>query len=123
MWKCAGHEYQLQSGGLGLVQQMVQGCVECAEHARSKRESLIPTTLPAYPWQVAGTDLFELNCEQYLSVVDYFSHYPEFVKLASTTSANVIAVLEAMFTRHGVPETIRSDNGPQFASMEFTQFA
>ena len=69
------------------VQQMVQSCVECAEHARSKREPLIPTPLPAYPWQVVGTDLFELNREQYLLVVDYFSRYPEFVKLASTTSS------------------------------------
>ena len=91
--------------------------------ARSKRELLIPTPLPAYPWQVVGTDLFELNREQYLLVVYYFSRYPEFVKLASTTSANVIAILKAMFARHGVPETVRSDNGPQFAPMEFTQFA
>ena len=110
-------------GVMAEVQQMVQGCVECAEHARSKREPLIPTLLPAYPWQVVGTDLFELNREQYLLVVDYFSRYSEFVKLASTTSTNVIAVLKAMFARHGVPETVRSDNGPQFASMEFTQFA
>ena len=44
------------------MQLMVQKRVECAEHARSKREPLIPTSLPAYPRQVVETDLFDSTC-------------------------------------------------------------
>ena len=28
-----------------------------------------------------------------------------------------------MFSEHGISETVRSDNGPQFASHQFTEFA
>ena len=76
------------------------------------------TPLPEYPWQIVGTDLFEVKNEHYLQVVDYFSHYLEVIKLASTTSTSVIKALQAIFSRHGIPETVRSD-----ASQEFTQFA
>ena len=34
-----------------------------------------------------------------------------------------ISVLKELFSEHGIPETIRSDNGPQFASHQFTKFA
>ena len=105
------------------VQEMVQSCKECAEKSVQRKEPLIPTPLPDYPWQVAGTDLFELNHSHYLIVVDYFSRFPEVIKLTSTTSANVIAALKAVFTRHGIPEIVRSDNGPQYLSAEFAQFA
>ena len=52
----------------------------------------------------------------YLLVVDYFSRYPEVVKLTSTTSATIISVLKNIFARHGIPEVLGSDNGPQYAS-------
>ena len=31
--------------------------------------------------------------------------------------------LKAIFVRHGIPETVISDNGPQFSSAEFAKFA
>ena len=105
------------------IAQLVQNCRECAEHARSKREPLIATPLPDYPWQMVATDLFELNKCQYLLVVDYFSRYPEVVKLSSTSSNQVIAALKTIFARHGIPDTVRSDNGPQYSSQEFAMFA
>ena len=88
-----------------------------------KREPLLITPLPDYPWQMIGTDLFELSGEHYLLVVDYFSRYPEISRLTSTTSAAVITSLKSIFARHGIPETVRSDNGPQYASREFSMFA
>ena len=71
---------------------------------------------------MVGVDLFELNKVNYLLLVDYFSRYPEVIKLSATTSAAVINVM-SIFARHGIPETVRSDNGPQFSAEEFTRFS
>ena len=105
------------------IKQMVDNCKICAKSMQRRREPLITASLPEYPWKVIGTDLFELQGQQYLLVVDYFSRYPEVVKLTSTTASSVIAILKSCFARHGIPEMVRSDNGPQFASREFAGFA
>ena len=70
-----------------------------------------------------AADLFHLNGANYLVVVDYFSRYPEVQKLNSTTSNTVITLLKSIFARFGIPETFVSDNGPQFASQSFKDFA
>ena len=44
-------------------------------------------------------------------------------KLTSTTSEAVITHFKSIFARHGVPEIVRSDNGPQFGSEPFRKFA
>ena len=103
--------------------QMVQQCKTCAKEAKQRKEPMIPTALPDYPWQIVGTDLCEINGVHYIVTVDYFSRYPEVMKMTSTTSAAVINALKAVFSRHGLPEVLRSDNGPQYASQEFAQFA
>ena len=94
-----------------------------AQESIPTREPMIPTELPQYPWQKVGADLFNLNGTTYLLLVEYFSRYPEVHKLKSTTSATVIECMKATFSRFGIPETLRSDNGPQFDADEFTHFA
>ena len=42
---------------------------------------------------------------------------------SSTTSKAVISKLKQYFGRHGIPNTVVSDNGPQFDSDEFRRFA
>ena len=110
-------------GILKQIKQMVQQCSECAKAASQRKEPLVTTPLPDYPWQVVGSDLFEVNRDHYLVAVDYFSRYPEVIKLSTTTSTAVIAALKSIFSRHGIPEVVRSDNGPQYASQEFATFA
>ena len=63
-----------------------------------------------------ATNLFEMNREHYLVVVDYFSRYPEVIKLQSLQLSSFI------FSWHGIPEVVRSDNGLQYASQEFATF-
>jgi len=59
----------------------------------------------------------------FLLVVDHGSRYVEIAKLeTSTTSAEVIERLRSIFARHGIPEILVSDNGPQFSSAEFAKF-
>ena len=101
---------------------MVTYCGVCAREASLRKEPMMASPLPDYPWQVVGSDLFTLKNTQYLLVVDYFSRYPEIVKLSSTTSTDVITALKTMFARFGIPEVLRSDNGPQYSSEEFSRF-
>ena len=103
--------------------QKVQHCEACCKNASPAKEPLMATPLPEYPWQKVGTDLFELKGAHYLLIVDYFSRYPEVTKLVSTTSSAVISALKAAFSRHGIPEVVRSDNGPQYSSHDFAKFA
>ena len=89
--------------------EYIENCPECVKSKIPPKEPLLPTTLPKYPWQQIGTDLF-----QYLIAIDYFSRYPEVIILSSTTSKGVILALKTIFARHGIPETVISDNGPQY---------
>ena len=75
----------------GISKQLteaVSNCQVCARDASPRKEPLMPTPLPEYPWQVIGSDLFVLEGNNYLLVVDYFSRYPEVIKLSSTVSAS-----------------------------------
>ena len=58
--------------------------------------------------------MFVLKGATYLLVVDYYPRFPEVIQLRSTTSQSVINALKAVFTRYGIPETLVSDNGPQY---------
>lgn len=82
----------------------------CQGFREEKRAS---TSLPDYPWQMIGMDLFELNKTQYLLVVDYFSCYPEVIKLTSMTSANVIAALKPATGYRRSLEAIMDPNTPR----------
>ena len=86
-------------------------------------EPLLTSPLPDYPWQKVATDLFEWRNSSYVLVVDYYSRYIELAKLSSTTSSEVIKHLKSFFSRHGVPQIVVSDNGPQYSAAVFKEFA
>ena len=65
------------------IYQLVQQCPTCTRENPQGTDPLIPSQLPDSPWQVVGTDLFELKGAHYLLAVDYFSRYPELIKLTS----------------------------------------
>ena len=44
-------------------------------------------------------------------------------KLTGLTSKSVINHTKSIFARYGIPETVISDNGPQFSSEAYAQFA
>ena len=60
--------------------------------------------------------------ESILVVVDYYSRYYEVDILRSTVSSMIISSLEEMFARRGLPESLKSDNGPQFIAAEFAEY-
>ena len=105
------------------IEQFVKLCAVCQKKTAPHTEPLLQPALPKYPWEKLATDLFQLKGKSYLLVVDYFSKYVEVQALSSTTSANVVAALKAIFSRHGIPATLISDNGPQYIAEDMKAFA
>ena len=77
----------------------------------------MPTPFPARPRQMIGTDLFQLDNLNYLIVVSSWlpcKRPPNRMKL-SEPSKQFLQDMEST-------EEVRSDNGQQYASAEFTHF-
>lgn len=108
------------------IKAITNKCEFCLENRSSQvKEPLMPSALPTGPWQKIGVDLLyhEATRRNYLVAVDYFSRWIECVYLNATTAFTVINRLKDIFSRHGIPYEVVSDNGPQFSSKEFRDFA
>jgi len=105
------------------IEESVKECPTCIQAKVNRAEPTIPSKLPERPWQKVVTNLFDWKGQEFLLVVDYFSRYREIGVLRKSTSQEVISHLKAIFARHGIPETVISDNGLQYSSAEFSKFA
>lgn len=125
MTKCVARAQQSMwwPGVTKQIKQRVENCATCAREAHNAPEPLLTTLLPERPWQRVAVDLFQKDNAMYIVCIDYFSRYIEVANLTTTTTAHVTAKLKSIFARHGVPETVVTDNGPQFSSAEFAAFA
>ena len=76
------------------------------------------------PWGVLAIDLLgPLPINETISVVvDYYSRYYEINILRSTVASRVISSLQDMFARHGLHESVASNNGTRFTTTEFTEY-
>ncbi|CAC5375189.1 unnamed protein product [Mytilus coruscus] len=59
----------------------------------------------------------------YILTVDYYSKYIDVLPLTSTNTTAIVEALKSIFATHGIPTTLRSDNGLQFSSSEFKKFS
>ena len=106
------------------IEEMVKTCTTCLHNQRKQSpEPLMLSDIPHYPFQMVGTDLFHWNGQDFILMVDYNSRYWEIEKLRKTDAVTVIKKIKKMFSRIGIPEVVRSDNGPQYNSREFKKFA
>ena len=106
------------------IKDCVSKCETCNTYqTNQQKEPLIPHDPPKRPWSHVATDLFSFDNKEWFIIVDHWSDYFELNQLSSTNSSSVIKSLKNQFARHGIPDTLYSDNGPQFASREFKEFA
>ena len=105
------------------IEEVVESCAECSTFQKAQHaEEMLPAKHPDLPWSEVASDLFEFEGSSYLLTIDYYSKFIEVDELTSITSGSVIKALKAQFCRHGIPEKLRTDNGPQYVSAEFAAF-
>ncbi|KAK2553098.1 hypothetical protein P5673_025547 [Acropora cervicornis] len=65
------------------------------------------------------TCLHVLPQEKFAALVNYYSKFFELTQSRDSTSATLINCLKQHMSRHGIPQILCSDNGPEFGSFEF----
>ena len=108
-----------------LAKNVVDTCILCqANGPKCPPEQLRTTTLPPRPWHTVNIDF----CGPFpggaylLVVIDAYSRFPEVEIVSSTSAQSTILKLKRIFATHGIPEVLKSDNGPPFQSHAFHQF-
>ncbi|XP_055633584.1 uncharacterized protein K02A2.6-like [Toxorhynchites rutilus septentrionalis] len=106
------------------VEHKVQECAGCASVAlQGPPEPMQRKEMPNRAWQDLALDFFTAKeCATFLVIADYYSRFLSVTEMKSSTASKTIEVLESLFKQHTYPETIRSDNGPPFASEEFANY-
>ena len=106
------------------IERVVSKCQICLECQPSNaREPMISEKPATRPWESISTELFKWEGEDYLLVVDSYSHFIEIAHLTNTTSQTVIMHTKSIMARHGIPTTVKSDNGPQYTAEEYKKFS
>ncbi len=106
------------------IEEVVSKCQICLECQPSNpREPMISEKPATRPWESISTDLFKWEGEDYLLVVDSYSHFIEIARLSNTTSQTVIMHTKSIMARHGIPTIVKSDNGPQYTAEEYKKFS
>ena len=108
----------------GQIRGYVKACQARQLYAqKQQKESFFSTEVPTQPWSIIAADLFSLAGREYIVLVDYYSNFIEVDVLPDTLSTTIIYLLKRQFSRHGIPDKLRTDNGPQFSSAAFKKFA
>ena len=106
------------------IRQYIEACSICASHSdKQPSEPLHMHETPTRPWERVGCDIFTIRSRNYLVTVDYCSNFFEVDFLPETDSSTVITKLKHHFARHGIPDVVKTDNGPQFISNAFKNFS
>ena len=105
------------------IEDIVSKCSTCQTYrAQQQKEPMLSTEVPKLPWEIASSDLFDFEDEDYIVIADHFSGYLEVEKLDSLSTASVISKLKNVFSTHGIPQLLYHDPGTQYTSHEFKDF-
>ena len=108
------------------VKQYVEGCDAC-QHNKNRTQppvgKLMPNSIPEKAWAHISTDFITKlplaqGYDSILVVVDRFTKMEHFIPTTEKTSAEGLACLfrDNVWKLHGLPDSIISDRGPQFAA-------
>lgn len=106
------------------VERLIRNCSACVlNQPLQEDQPLQPVELPPRPWTKIGMDLVGPIQNQYiLTVIDYYTSFPEAVVISDISSVTLITELTKIFARFGYPLEAVTDNGRQFVGHLFESF-
>ncbi|XP_058828586.1 uncharacterized protein K02A2.6-like [Topomyia yanbarensis] len=106
------------------VTNYIRNCEVCMEFSGHQCKPPMTThQIPEYPFQRVNIDLSEIKTDnKKLTIMVTADSYSDFVEvdfLSDTKTKTVVSACKRNFARHGSPEVVVTDNGPQFDNEEW----
>jgi hypothetical protein len=107
------------------IENTILSCKLCQDSLPSQQtEPIVLKPKPQRPFQEIAADFCSHAGQQYLITVDCYSDWPEITPMTTnTTTTRLTSSLKSSFCRFGVPDKLWTDQGPQFTSKAFQDFA
>lgn len=115
-------------GMTSQIKNKVKECSICMKFSRSNNKPPMQShEVPRYPFQYVSMDVMFMNengiKHRILITVDHYSDFFEIDFLPDMTPRAIINACRRNFSRHGIPKQVCCDNGTNFMSKQFIQFA
>ena len=106
------------------IEEVVRTCENCQANCPSPPVAqLHPWEWPEQPWSRIHLDFAgPFMNHMFLVLVDAYSKWLDVQVMQSITTAKTIDKLNKIFSTHGLPQKIVTDNGPSFTSDEFKRY-
>jgi hypothetical protein len=108
-----------------MVKKIIDACIPC--QSTTPAHPPVPlkmSKMPPTPWHTVHIDFLGPlpTGELILVAIDAYSRYPEVEIVHSTSAAALIPKLDRIFSTHGIPYKVVSDNGPPFNGQEIRRY-
>ena len=118
-------KYYYWPGFYKSVEEYCQSCITCARNKQVPRPRLPLQSIKIVPipFYMIGMDIIgplkrtKFGNVYILSIIDYFTKYAEAIALPNQKAETIARVLEDIFSRHGAPSVIITDQGTNFQSL------
>lgn len=122
--KALARAYVWWPGMDAQISEMVKTCSVCQESRPT------PAAAPLHPWEWPSQPWSRLHLDyagpflgrMFLVLIDAHSKWIDVHIMPSITAAHTIEKLRIVFSTHGLPRKVVTDNGPSFTSEEFRTF-
>ena len=106
------------------LEEKVKSCPNCQQNQKT------PEVAPLHPWEWPQRPWTRIHIDyagpflgkMFLVSIDAYSKWMDVQVVNSATSYATIEHLRTLFSTHGIPEVMVSDNGTPFTSAEFSEF-
>ncbi|KAK9737888.1 Integrase core domain [Popillia japonica] len=108
------------------IRNCVSSCLACQEAQDKTKLPMQTHEVPAIPWQRISMDACEIEVEntkrKYLITVDHYFDFYEIDELKDLSAKTTVEICKRNVARHGIPETVITDNATQFVNDKFMNF-
>ena len=105
------------------IVNLVKSCYQCQTVAsKPPQTSSVELPIPKRPWSRIHKDHFSVENKTCFVVIDALSKYIECEIVPSVSVDDTVNALRTIFSRHGLCDTLVSDNASCFTASQFKEF-